>query len=227
MAGSEGEDCGDILAWPGDEMAEPNPNEWVITCPYCSASPAPFRPTGRDFSTTGADGQSRQWRPAGCPACGGVIIAELRAGSIIDMQPTSSGDWEVAHLPEEDLAPVWEEAIKVFRVGAYASAVVACGRTLEAAADIRGITGKNLNTRINKMRTDGLITSEFKDAMDYVRLIRNIGAHAGKEVSRESAEGTMRFTQQTLRLLFEVPNELERLTGHPPELEQENDQTEE
>ncbi len=54
--------------------------------------------------------------------------------------------------------------------------------------------------------------------MDYVRLIRNVGAHAGKEVSPESAAGTLRFTQQTLRPLFQVPGELARLTGHPPEL---------
>jgi hypothetical protein len=33
----------------------------------------------------------------------------------------------------------------------------------------------------------------------------------------------MRFTQQTLRLLFEVPSELGRLTGHPPELDTDGD----
>ncbi|MFL5961020.1 MAG: DUF4145 domain-containing protein [Gaiellaceae bacterium] len=107
----------------------------------------------------------------------------------------------------------------VFGVGAYPSAVVACGRTLEQAATERQVEGRTLQQRIEKMRQGGLVTSEFKDAMDYVRLIRNVGAHAGKEVSRESAEGTMRFTQQTLRLLFEVPAELSRLTGHPPELD--------
>lgn len=202
-------------------MAKPAPEQWVVTCPYCSASPAPFRPSGQHINTTGGDGKQRKWWPAGCPACGGVIIAELTSDlcTILDMEPTSTGEWEVDHLPES-LVPLWDEAIKVFRVTAYASAVVACGRSLEAAADIRGVQGKTLNARINRMREDGLITSEFKGAMDYVRLIRNIGAHAGKEVSRESAEGTMRFTQQTLRLLFGVPKELEQLTGHPPELDE-------
>jgi hypothetical protein len=51
-----------------------------------------------------------------------------------------------------------------------------------------------------------------------VRVIRNVGAHAAEqEVTPDTAEGTMRFTQQMLRLLFEVPGELHRLTGHPPE----------
>lgn len=109
-------------------------------------------------------------------------------------------------------------------VGANASAVVACGRTLEAAADARKMTGKTLRDRVTKMQNEGLITTEFKSAMSYVRLIRNIGAHAGRPVRRESAEGTMRFTQQALRLLFEVPAELGRLTAPPPEeLDEESD----
>jgi Domain of unknown function (DUF4145) len=79
------------------------------------------------------------------------------------------------------------------------------------------VKGKTLQTRIHTMLGEGLITTEFKGAMDYVRLIRNVGAHAGQDVSRDSAEGAMRFTQQTLRLLFEVPGELHRLTQVPAE----------
>ena len=37
------------------------------------------------------------------------------------------------------------------------------------------------------------------------------------EVDRETAEGTMRFTMQTLRLLYEVPGELKRLKTPPEE----------
>jgi hypothetical protein len=86
-----------------------------------------------------------------------------------------------------------------------------------------GITGRTLQARINKMLEQDLITSSFGDAMDYVRLIRNVGAHAGQPVSSGSAEGTMRFTQQALRLLFEVPGELERLTEPPEELGEDED----
>jgi len=195
------------------------PREWVIRCPYCSAYPAPFQPVLGQFQTNGIDGGVRPWVPASCPACGGVVVAELNSDqtSIQEFQPQSVGEWDVGHLPPS-IQTVWDEAVKVFSVGAHASAVVSCGRTLEAAADERQIAGRTLQNRIKTMRGDGLITTEFEQAMDYVRLIRNVGAHAGKEVSEESAEGTMRFTLQTLRLLFEVPGELARLTGHPPEL---------
>jgi Domain of unknown function (DUF4145) len=150
---------------------------------------------------------------------GGVVVFELEIGgkSFRRMLLEAVNEWEVDHGPP-GVAQIWEEAVSVFRVGANASAVVACGRTLVAAADERNIEGRTLQQRIERMRGDGLITTEFRDAMDYVRLIRNVGAHAGDPVSRESAEGTMRFTRQTLRLLFEVSAELARLTGHPPEL---------
>ncbi|MGH9320580.1 MAG: DUF4145 domain-containing protein [Vicinamibacteria bacterium] len=155
-----------------------------------------------------------------------VFEANPSTGSFTRMLPGSVGEWDVDHVPGA-VSGIWEEAVRVFGVAANASAVVACGRTLEAAADERQIDGNTLQQRIERMRDEGLITAEFRDAMDYVRLIRNVGAHAGDPVSRESAEGTMRFTQQTLRLLFEVPAELAQLTGHPPELNDTEESAEE
>ncbi len=194
----------------------PKPGEWLMTCPHCSASPAPFVAQAM-VATAGASGEDRRWQPASCPACGGMIVAEVDGnGHIMAAYPKETGEWEVDHLPP-DVRTDWGEAVKVYRVGANASAVVACGRTLEAAADARGVTRGTLGQRVAKMQQEGLITTEFKGAMSYVRLIRNIGAHAGRPVRRESAEGTMLFTQQALRLLFEVPNELDRLTTPPPD----------
>lgn len=196
----------------------PTPRELLRTCPHCSAYPAPFV-VRQVYSTTGLEANERNWATAVCPACGGPVSLELGAsGAVIAAYPEVIGEWEVAHLPDA-IESDWAEAVQVFRVGAFRSAVVMCGRTLEAAADGLGIDGRNLQQRINKMLDQGLITASFREVMDYIRLIRNTGAHAGADVSRESARGTMRFTQQTLRLLFEVPGELNALTGHPPELD--------
>lgn len=157
-----------------------------------------------------------------------MIVALLEgsvSGPIGEVYPETSEEWDIGHLPDP-VDKAWNEAINVFHVGAPGMAVVACGRTLEAAANELQIRTGTLQQRIQKMQEDGLITAGFKAAMDYVRLIRNVGAHAGKEVSLDSATGTMRFTQQALRLLFEVPAELQTLTGHPPELEGEEEEEE-
>jgi hypothetical protein len=159
------------------------------------------------------------WQLGWCPICGGVVVMELeQSGAVIAMYPARLDAWAVRHLPPA-VASIWAEAGTVFGIGAFRMAVVACGRTLEQAAIERSVDAKTLQKRIEKMQDDGLITREFRNAMDYVRVIRNVGAHAGQEVTRETADGTLRFTQQTLRLLFEVPGELQRLTGHPPELD--------
>ncbi len=203
----------------------PQPGEWTVRCPHCGAYPAPFTPQA-SFQSTDVQGQPRFWQGGTCPSCGGAVVAELEgsvSGSIKSFAPETIGDWDVAHL-SDSVEKAWAEAISVYRVDAHRMAVVACGRTLEAAAEDLGITGGTLQKRIEKMQADGLITSGFKGAMDHVRLIRNVGAHAGKDVSKDSATGTMRFTQQALRLLFEVPAELQTLMGHPPELDEPEDE---
>jgi hypothetical protein len=168
-----------------------------------------------------AGGRATDWKLAKCPECGGVIVAEIRADGgrgteLGRVFPDAAGQWAVEGL-SGDVAMSWAEAIAVYEGAAHHAAVVMCGRTLEAAAHARDMSGGTLHQQINQMLIRGLITSEFKGAMTYTRLIRNVGAHAGKAVSPESAEGAMRFTQQTLRLLFEVPAQLARLDPPRPE----------
>jgi hypothetical protein len=163
-----------------------------------------------------------------CPACGGAALFEIDPNdtqAVLQMVPERNGDWAVRHLPEEVQAD-WDEAVRVFDVAAHRMTVVACGRTLEAAADARGIQGHSLERRIRKMIDDGVVTGEFGEAMTYVRFIRNTGAHAGRDVPPDAAEGTMRFALQALRLLFEVPGELGRLQGPPADLAESNDANE-
>lgn len=200
------------------------PGEWARTCPHCGTGPTSFQPQPF-IQVVDTQNQPRRWQPGVCPVCGGVIVAEIDPSDHVkNTYPSAIGEWDVGHLPP-DVARDWEEARNVYRVRAYAAAVVMCGRTLEAAADALGVSGPTLGQRISKMLHEGLITRQFKDAMSYVRLIRNTGAHAGAVLSRESAEGTMRFTLQALRLLFEVPGELDRLAGEPPEVQGTTDES--
>src|SRR5947209_7632091 len=93
----------------------PLPGELVRTCPYCSASPAPFALTGALIPTTGAEGEQRRWWAAGCPACGGVVIFELVPGtdSVESTYPESVAEWEVRFVPM-DVQAIWNEAVKVY-----------------------------------------------------------------------------------------------------------------
>lgn len=199
--------------------------DFVITCPHCGASPAAFQPVREPVKVPGRAGGERRWRLTACPACGGAVAFESTSDSLdqyIQHTPEAvASEWQVDHL-DDAVARDWGEAIRVYKVQANEAAVVMCGRTLEAAGDKLGIEGRSLQARINKMLDADLITTSFQEAMDYVRVIRNVGAHAGQPVSPATAEGTMRFTLQALRLLFEVPGELHRLTAPPEELQDED-----
>jgi hypothetical protein len=194
-----------------------HPGNFVKTCPH-RGTRSRFAQK-HDFESDGPEGGKRRWLTVSCPACGGAALFEIthKSRDFMQMIPERLGDWAVAHLPDAVEAD-WAEAVKVFEIAAHRMSVVACGRTLEAAADARGIEGKTLEQRIRKMMADNLVTAEFGEAMTYVRFIRNTGAHAGQDVPPDAAEGTMRFTLQALRLLFEVPGELGRLQGPPAEL---------
>jgi uncharacterized protein DUF4145 len=193
--------------------------DFVIICPHCGCNPAAFEALREPIKVESSDGGHRRWRLTACPACGRAVAFESTPDSTdryIGHTPEAAApEWEVSHLPD-DVARDWSEAVRVYEVGAHEAAVVMCGRTLEAGSDRLGISGRSLQARIKKMLDEDLITSSFGGAMNYVRVIRNVGAHAGQPVEPATAEGTMRFTLQALRLLFEVPGELERLT-EPPE----------
>lgn len=66
--------------------------------------------------------------------------------------------------------------------------------------------------RIEELIERGLITQPFGEALDHVRQVGNVGAHAGEErVDEETARRALRFTTQVLRNLFEVPAELAKI----------------
>jgi hypothetical protein len=150
-----------------------------------------------------------------------MLELEGDSGRVKSAYPETTSDWQVGHLPES-VEPLWAEAAGVYGGRHFRSAVVQCGAALEAAFDAKGIVGRSLVDRVRTARSQGVLTEDLERAVQYARLIRNAGAHGGaavRVVSEESARGAMRFTEQTLRLLFEVPGELALLTGQPPELE--------
>src|SRR2546430_2056913 len=113
----------------------PVPGDWVRTCPHCGSVKAAFQTVTQIITTKGSSAENRWWIVAKCPACGALVVAELNPNTqrVMAIYPEDVGAWPVGHLPAA-VAREWEKATKVFRIGAYGSAVVACGRTLKAAS---------------------------------------------------------------------------------------------
>ena len=111
------------------------------------------------------------------------------------------------HLPD-DVAEYYEAAIRVLDAGVPDATAVQLRRTLEAAAGHFGMTDGPLVKRIEGLIESGHITVDFSKALDHVRKVGNVGAHAGGErVDQVTASRALRFTTQMLRNLFEIPAE--------------------
>jgi hypothetical protein len=128
----------------------PTPMEWLRPCPYCSATHCVFVPITGSGTSKSATGEDRVWQIAACPACGGAIVAELAPnGRVMDVQPKATGRWDVAGLPDA-VERDWNETVTAYGAKVDYLAVVGCRRTLEAAADARGVTRGNLASRISQ-----------------------------------------------------------------------------
>lgn len=121
---------------------------------------------------------------------------------------------ETTHIEglPEDVARYYTGAIRVLRAGVPDAAAVQLRRTIEAAAAAVEISTSPLVRAIETMIEQGLVTTSFAPALGHVRLVGNVGAHAGdRDVSQDEAEHALSFTTQLLRNLFEIPAQLSAL----------------
>lgn len=185
-------------------------------CPWCGTASVAMIPTGLANTTTSV-GAHRFWMPMWCPRCGGFVVVEISSQEEVHevrtVIPSDVDDMKVDHLPE-DVANYFSDAKKVLRFGVPDAAAVQLRRTLEAAAahfeeGDKPRRPQSLMTHINKLVDAGLVTIPFREAMDHVRTLGNIGAHASDQrLSEEDVRRATQFTTQLLRNLFEIPAEL-------------------
>ena len=192
-------------------------------CPWCGLHDAQMNALSVNQRTTG-DGsrpgttRHRCWTMLSCPRCANVTLLETNPenenpGQIVQVIPRPNEDVIVAHLPE-DVHKYYLDSLRVLDAGVPDASAVQLRRTLEAAAAHFEIRQGPLVNRIRGLIKAGLVTSQFGDVLDHVRVIGNIGAHASDELLDEDrVRRALRFTTQMLRNLFEIPAELAEIQG--------------
>jgi hypothetical protein len=167
----------------------------------------------------------KAWALVTCPRCAGATLLETNVSNSVPAE-------EKRHMPElgattyidgvpDDVATYYSEAHIALQAGLTDASAVELRKTLERAAghfndhDGTLIDKGKLVDRIKKLIEAGHLPPPFKDALDHVRLIGKIGAHAGEErVEQADLQATLTFTTQTLRNLFEIPHLLAQLDAN-------------
>lgn len=192
-------------------------------CPWCG-----FRNVAMNLQWIGgvatAHNRPRYWALVSCPRCGGCVLLnvflalgedQLHATAQIEsVEVFPRGEElnsQISHLPPE-IEQYYRDALRVLDAGVPDAAAVQLRRTLEGAAAQSGVSERTLVRSIEKLVEEGLITKSFGEAVHHVRKIGNLGAHYSDErLDEAEVRRALRFTEQMLRNLFEVPGELRQI----------------
>lgn len=185
------------------------PGDYGRICPHCK-NQVGLRPQA-NLDSANRNGSRIYLHVCTCPVCGKGVILEADSLDELrvvypDVLPNS---WDVSDVPETILES-YLESVTAYTSGAFGLTAVGCRRTVEAVARDKDISGKYAKTMIQEMVKKGLLTPQFAEAIDHVRLQGNTGAHTGP-ISQDEAERTLRFTQELLRILYEIPAELKKV----------------
>jgi hypothetical protein len=197
----------------------------IRTCGYCGLKRAQMVEVviDRQFFTISA-GHIFQ-SVLQCPDCGRMTIVEhTDPGHMpheIRAYPESDDlRHQIDYLPE-DVDQYYSDARRVLDAGVPDAAAVQLRRTLEAAAAHFDVRERNLVASIRKLIEEGLVTRQFGEALEHIREVGNLGAHAtDQRVDEVAAQRVMNFTTLLLRNLFEVPGELASASSDPGEADE-------
>lgn len=167
---------------------------------------------------TGTTGDYRpRWMM--CSVCGEGTVVTRQARV---QYPAPLGGVEISGLPE-DVDGAYHEARRAFSVGAFTACELVCRKILmHVAVDKGDKPGRRFVQYVNYLAEAGYVTPPMGP---WVKLIKDHGNEATHDlpaVSAERAEGTLMFTAELLRLVYEMDHMTRRFTPAPPDTDESN-----
>ena len=171
----------------------------------------------------------RSWIRADCPDCGASTLAVIafsnsqpavwarctncmRPVAILDgtMSPSPLPLSEPMGLPDTERA-AWREIRACLSVGADTAAVMLCRKLLLHVAVSAGMSPKSDKDRaptfletVNYLENDGLITQRMRPWVERIKDVGNEANHELSPIAHADALDVARFTEQLLRLAYEM-----------------------
>lgn len=101
------------------------------------------------------------------------------------------------------LRRIHQEARACIRAKAYTAAAVMSGRTLEGVCNLNNVQGSTLQSKLTRMKENGLIDGRLWDWAETLRGVRNAAAHFSEEsISKQDAEDAVAFAEALLDYMY-------------------------
>lgn len=135
-----------------------------------------------------------------CPSC--VDGSVLTRNGVL--YPFEIFGPEIQGVPQ-DTNQAYDEARTCFSVKAYTACELLCRKILmHVAVDKGAQAGDNFEKYINYLETLGYITPPMKKWVDLIRTNGNQATHELSNPDKKYAEGTLMFTAELPRLIYEM-----------------------
>jgi len=147
-----------------------------------------------------------------CPTCHYGSVENLGRG----VSPGIAFGPKIEGLPP-DVDAAYEEARRCLSVNANTAAEGICRKILMHLAVDKGATeGKSFASYIDYLEEKGYVTPPMRDWVKLIKDHGNEAQHRLKAPDRKRAEGTLLFTAQLLRSVYEMGHIAKQFSPEPP-----------
>jgi hypothetical protein len=148
-----------------------------------------------------------------CQACDERVYRQVD----VDEQGHTLAQWPLTGIRTAHpavpapIAADWLEAHLCLSIRAFRGAAAMARRAVQGIAVERGATDGKLHAQLKELEAKTTLHPSMVEWADHIRLLGNVGAHPGADgletVSEDEARDVVRFLDELLRWLYELPAE--------------------
>ncbi len=180
-------------------------SHWVeMSCGHCGKDVSAAVIAVHQNTSNDPSSQAPEFVWTRCPSCFCGSVARGRVTEIHEVWPPGNQMPTIEGLPDDVLA-AYDEASRCFGVSAFTACELVCRKILmHVAVDKGADVGKSFGSYVGFLKDEGYATPPMLPWVDKIREHGNEATHELVEIDQKRAEGTMMFTAELLRLVYEM-----------------------
>lgn len=133
------------------------------------------------------------------------------------------GEIEKIYLVPDIVREIYGESVLAVQAGALTLAGLGLRGTIEAVCNDRNISGRNLEVRISRMASQGLISAKDSERLHAIRFLGNDAAHEIKKPRQSQISVALKIINHLIQSVYlleiEMRRKLDTIISNPEEFE--------